>query len=81
MENKKQFIRGIAVGVVVTALVAGGAFFGSRALTKASDDRKTESGELNLTSSEVEGKLTEIETLVQNYYLNDRHGPGRELSV
>ncbi len=71
MENKKQFIRGIAVGVVVTALVAGGAFFGSRALTKASDDRKTESGQLNLTSSEVEGKLTEIETLVQNYYLNE----------
>ena len=71
MENKKQFIRGIAVGVVVTALMAGGAFFGSRALTKASDDRKTESGQLNLTSSEVEGKLTEIETLVQNYYLNE----------
>lgn len=71
MENEKQFIRGIAVGVVVTALMAGGAFFGSRALTKASDDRKTESGQLNLTSSEVEGKLTEIETLVQNYYLNE----------
>ena len=71
MENKKQFIRGIAVGVVVTALVAGGAFFGSRALTKVSDDRKTESGQLNLTSSEVEGKLTEIEALVQKYYLNE----------
>ena len=71
MENKKQFIRGIAVGVVVTALVAGGAFFGSRALTKVSDDRKTESGQLNLTSSEVEEKLTEIEALVQKYYLNE----------
>ena len=54
MENKKQFIRGIAVGVVITAVVAGGASFGSRALTKVSDEKKAESGELNLTSTAVE---------------------------
>ena len=40
MENKKQFIRGIAVGVVITAVVAGGVSFGSRALTKVSDEKK-----------------------------------------
>lgn len=71
MENKKQFIKGIAVGVVVTALAAAGIFTGSNAFTKASDEKKVESGELNLTSSQVEDKITEIETLVQNYYLND----------
>lgn len=71
MENKKQFIRGIAVGVVVTAVVAGGVSFGSRALTKVSDEKKAESGELNLTSTAVEDKITEIETLVQKYYLNE----------
>ena len=71
MENKKQFIRGIAVGVVITALVAGGVSFGSRALTKVSDEKKAESGELNLTSTAVEDKITEIETLVQKYYLNE----------
>lgn len=71
MENKKQFIRGIAVGVVITAVVAGGVSFGSRALTKVSDEKKAESGELNLTSAAVENKITEIETLVQKYYLNE----------
>lgn len=71
MENKKQFIRGIAVGVVITAVVAGGVSFGSRALTKVSDEKKAESGELNLTSTAVEDKITEIETLVQKYYLNE----------
>ena len=71
MENKKQFIRGIAVCVVITALVAGGVSFGSRALTKVSDEKKAESGELNLTSTAVEDKITEIETLVQKYYLNE----------
>ncbi len=71
MENKKQFIKGFAVGILVTVLLAGGIFAGSNALTKASDEKKAESGELNLTSSQVEDKITEIETLVQNYYLND----------
>ena len=71
MENKKQFIKGIAVGVVITAVVAGGVSFGSRALTKVSDEKKAESGELNLTSTAVEDKITEIETLVQKYYLNE----------
>ena len=71
MENKKQFIKGIAVGVVITAVVAGGVSFGSRALTRVSDEKKAESGELNLTSTEVEDKITEIETLVQDYYLNE----------
>ena len=71
MENKKQFIRGIAVGVVITAVVAGGVSFGSRALTKVSDEKTAESGELNLTSTAVEDKITEIETLVQKYYLNE----------
>ena len=71
MENKKQFIKGFAVGILVTVLSAGGIFAGSNALTKASDEKKAESGELNLTSSQVEDKITEIETLVQNYYLND----------
>ncbi len=71
MENKKQFIKGIAVGVVVTAVAAGGIFFGSRELTKLSDEKKAERGELNLTSTEVEEKITEIETLIQNQYLNE----------
>ena len=71
MENKKQFIRGLAVGVVITAVVVGGVSFGSRALTKVSDEKKAESGELNLTSTAVEDKITEIETLVQKYYLNE----------
>ena len=71
MENKKQFIKGFAVGILVTVLLAGGIFAGSNELTKASDEKKAESGELNLTSSQVEDKITEIETLVQNYYLND----------
>ncbi len=52
-------------------MVAGGVSFGSRALTKVSDEKKAESGELNLTSTAVEDKITEIETLVQKYYLNE----------
>ena len=40
MENKKQFIKGFAVGILVTVLSAGGIFAGSNALTKASDEKK-----------------------------------------
>ncbi len=71
MENKKQFFRGVAVGVIAAAVVAGGAVFANQALTKASDEKKAESGELNLTGSGVKDKLTEIENLVEKYYLYD----------
>ncbi len=71
MENKKQFLGGVAVGVIAAAVVAGGAFFVNQTLSKASDAKKAESGQLNLTSSEVEAKLTEIEDLVEKYYLNE----------
>lgn len=71
MENKKQFFGGVAVGVIAAAVVAGGAVFANQALTKASDEKKAESGELNLTGSAVQEKLGEIENLVEKYYLND----------
>lgn len=71
MENKKQFFGGMAVGVITAAVVAGGAVFANQAISKASDEKKAESGELNLTGSAVEEKLTEIEALVEKYYLND----------
>lgn len=40
MKNKKQFIKGFAVGILVTVLLAGGIFAGSNALTKHLMKRK-----------------------------------------
>lgn len=40
-------------------------------LTQASDEKKAESGELNLTGTEVQGKLAEIQNLIEQYYLDE----------
>lgn len=71
MENKKQFIKGILAGVLLTVVLGGAVFGGYRMLTRASDEKKAESGELNLTGAEVQEKLEEIEELVDRYYLDD----------
>ncbi len=82
MENKKQFIKGILAGFLLTVLLGGVAFGGYRMLTQASDEKKAESGELNLTGTEVQGKLAEIQTS-HRAVLSGRGGcgAGGELSV
>lgn len=71
MENKKQFIKGILAGFLLAVILGGAAFGGCRMLTQASDEKKAESGELNLTGTEVQGKLAEIQNLIEQYYLDE----------
>lgn len=71
MKDKKQFVKGLAVGVVVTLALVEVLLFGQNVLSDIDDRNREESGTLNLTSSSVEGKLDEIQTLMETYYLED----------
>ena len=71
MKDKKQFVKGLAVGFVVTLALVEVLLFGQNVLSDIDDRNREESGTLNLTSSSVEGKLDEIQTLMETYYLED----------
>ena len=71
MKDKKQFVKGLAVGFVVTLALVEILLFGQNVLSDIDDRNREESGTLNLTSSSVEGKLDEIQTLMETYYLED----------
>ena len=66
MENKKQFIKGFAVGILVTVLLAGGIFAGSNALTKASDEKKAESAsrisKITICRASLESKKNQLQS-------------------
>ena len=71
MKDRKQFWKGIAAGFVITLALVEAAAFGRDVLTDMEAAKKAESGQLNLTGSSVEGKLEEIQTLMEAYYLED----------
>lgn len=71
MKDRKQFWKGIAAGFIITLVLVEGAMLGRSLLTGMEEKNREESGQLNLTDSEVEGKLEEIQTLMEAYYLDD----------
>lgn len=69
MNDKKQLWKGIAIGFAATLIVIQAVMFANRILGNGTGKGKTQG--INLTSEEIEGKLTEIETLMNNYYLDE----------
>lgn len=65
MNDKRQLWKGIAIGFAATLIVIQAVMFANRFL----GEKKTQG--INLTGEEVQGKLTEIETLMNNYYLDE----------
>ena len=66
MKDKKQFWKGMAAGFVLTLLLVEGAILGNRIL-----GNMLHRGKLDLTSSEAEEKLEEIQKLMETYYLEE----------
>lgn len=66
MKDKKQFWKGMAAGFVLTLLLVEGAILGNRIL-----GNMLHRGKLDLTSSETEEKLEEIQKLMETYYLEE----------
>ena len=71
MKDRKQFWKGLAAGFVITLALVEAAVFGRDVLTDMEAAKKAESGQLNLTGDSVEGKLEEIQALMEAYYLED----------
>lgn len=69
MNDKKQLWKGIAIGFAATLIVIQAVMFANKILGNGTGKGKTQG--INLTSEEIEGKLTEIETLMNNYYLDE----------
>lgn len=69
MDEKKQLWKGIAIGFAVTVIVIQAVMFGNKILTGAFGKGKSE--EVNLTNQEIQDKLTEIEALMNNYFLDE----------
>lgn len=69
MDEKKQLWKGIAIGFAVTVIVIQAVMFGNKILTGAFGKGKPE--EVNLTNQEIQDKLTEIEALMNNYFLDE----------
>ena len=69
MDEKKQLWKGIAIGFAVTVIVIQAVMFGNKILTGAFGKGKPE--EVNLTNQEIQEKLTEIEALMNNYFLDE----------
>ncbi len=71
MKDKKQFMKGLAAGFVIALALVEAVLFGRNIVEDINDRSAEESGRLNLTGSSVESKLEEIQTLIENYYLDD----------
>ena len=69
MDEKKQLWKGIAIGFAVTVIVIQAVMFGNKILTGAFGKGKPE--KVNLTNQEIQEKLTEIEALMNNYFLDE----------
>lgn len=69
MNDKKQLWKGIAIGFAAALIVIQAVMFANKILGNGTGKGKTQG--INLTSEEIEGKLTEIETLMNNYYLDE----------
>jgi carboxyl-terminal processing protease len=67
MNEKKQLWKGIAIGFAATLILIEGVMFFGRLLGGAREKEK----QVNLTNEQVQEKLTEIEGLMNNYYLDE----------
>ncbi len=70
MEGKKQFWKGLVLGFVVTLVLVEAAIFGAGALEKF-QKKAADTPQADLTNSEIERKLDEIEALVNEQYLEE----------
>ncbi|MCI8861802.1 MAG: S41 family peptidase [Lachnospiraceae bacterium] len=72
MEEKKQLWKGIAIGFAATLIVIQAVMFASGFLPEILGNNGSEkAGQIELTDKEVQEKLTEIESLMNNYYLDE----------
>lgn len=69
MNDKKQLWKGIAIGFAATLIVIQAVMLGDKLLSGVNGKGKT--GQIDLTDQAVQEKLTEIETLMNNYYLDE----------
>ena len=69
MNDKRQLWKGIAIGFAATLIVIQAVMFANKILGDGTGKGKTQG--INLTSEEIEAKLTEIEALMNNYYLDE----------
>ena len=69
MNEKKQLWKGIAIGFAATLIVIQAVMLGNGILTERVG--KGETGQIDLTDQAVQEKLTEIEGLMNNYYLDE----------
>lgn len=69
MNDKKQLWKGIAIGFAATLIVIQAVMLGDKLLSGVNGKGKT--GQIDLTDQAVQEKLTEIENLMNNYYLDE----------
>lgn len=67
MNDKKQLWKGIAIGFALTLVLIQAVMFCNKFLGERADGEK----EINLTNKEVQEKLTEIEDLMNDYFLDE----------
>ncbi len=68
--EKRQFWKGLAVGIVIMLVVMEAMVFGRQMLNLA-QKKAGASGSLGLTNSEVQKKLEEMQKLIELYYLDE----------
>lgn len=68
MDDKKQLRKGIVIGFAATLIVIEAVMFGNRFLAERLGKKEEQ---IDLTDKAVQEKLVEIETLMNNYYLDE----------
>lgn len=71
MKDNRQFMKGLIIGFAAMFVLAAGGLFGQRLIQANRDQKKAESGQLNLTGAQVEDKLSQIQALIETYYLDE----------
>ncbi len=75
MDEKNQFWKGLVAGIGIALVIAVSAvLFGKFYVNMSgsgSPDNQEDEAELNLTDSRIQDKLSEIEELMTNYYLDE----------
>lgn len=67
MNDKKQLWKGIAIGFALTLILIQAVMFCNNFLSEKSEKEK----QINLTDEQIQEKLTEIESLMNEYYLDE----------
>lgn len=67
MNDKKQLWKGIAIGFALTLILIQAVMFCNNFLSEKSEKEK----QINLTDEQIQEKLTEIEALMNEYYLDE----------